>query len=80
MPDGLKSSIKLFADDTSIFSIVENKNDSAKDFTHDVSLLSKWTFQWKMLFKPDPTEAAQEVIFSRKKDDSTDPNIFLICQ
>ena len=55
MPDGLKSSVKLFADDTSIFGIVKNKNDSAKDLTHDLSLISKWAFQWKMLFNLDPT-------------------------
>ena len=41
MANGLKSNVKLFADDTSIFSIVKNKNDSAKDLTHDLSLISK---------------------------------------
>ena len=51
MPDDLRSSVKLFAGDTSIFSIAKNKNGSAKDLTHDLSLISKWTFQWKMLFK-----------------------------
>ena len=41
MPDGLKSNVKLFADNTSIFSIVKNKSDSAKDLSHDLSLISK---------------------------------------
>ena len=36
MPDGLKRNVKLFADDTSIFRIAKNKNDSAKDLTHDL--------------------------------------------
>ena len=67
MLDGLKSNIKLFADDSSIFSIVKNKNYSAKDLIHDLSLISNWAFKWKMLFNPDPTKPAQEVIFSRKK-------------
>ena len=59
-----------------IFSIVKNKNDRAKDLTHDLSLISKWVFKWKMLFKP-----AQEVMFSRRKGDSAHRNIFLmICQ
>ena len=44
MPNGLKNNVKLFADDTSIFSIVKNKNDSAKDITHDLSLISKMSF------------------------------------
>ena len=35
IPGGLKNNVKLFADDTSIFGIVKNKNDSAEDFTYD---------------------------------------------
>ena len=62
MPDSVRSNVKLFADDTSIFRIVKNKDDSVKDLTHDLSLISKWAFKWKMLFNPDPTKHAQEVI------------------
>ena len=36
MPNGLKSNVKLFADNKSIFSIVINKTDGAKDLTHDL--------------------------------------------
>ena len=46
MANGLKSNVKLFADDTSIFSIAKNKNDSARDLTHDLSLISKWASKW----------------------------------
>ena len=35
MPGGLRSNVKLFADDASTFSFVKNKNDSAKHLTHD---------------------------------------------
>ena len=45
MLNGLKSNVKLFADDTSIFRTVESKNDSAKDLTHDLSLILKWAFR-----------------------------------
>ena len=48
-----------------LFSIVKNKNDSAKNLTHDFSLISKWAFKWKRFFNQDPT--AKGVIFSRKK-------------
>ena len=41
MPNGLKSNLKLIADDTSIFSTAKNKNDSAKDLTFGLSLISK---------------------------------------
>ena len=50
-----------------IFTIIKNKNDISKDLVHDLSLISKWTFRWKMLLNLDPTKSAQEVIFSRKK-------------
>ena len=69
MPDGFKSNVKPIVDSTSVSSIVKYKNKSAKDVTHDLSLISKWVSQCKSLFNPDPTKPAQEVIFSRKKGD-----------
>ena len=81
MPDDLKSNVKLFANDTSIFSIVKNQNDNAKDLIHNLSLISKQTFQQKMLFNAYPTKPALEVIFSRRKGESAHPHVFLmICQ
>ena len=35
LPDGLKSNVKLFADDTSLFSVVKNKEESASDLTNN---------------------------------------------
>ena len=67
LPKGLKSNVKLFADDTSLFTIVKDKTESANTLNNDLSLISKWTFNWKMLFNPDPQKPAQEVLFSRKK-------------
>ena len=42
LPDGLKSNVKLFADDTSLFSVVKNKEESASDLTNDLDMISKW--------------------------------------
>ena len=67
LPDGLKSNAKLFADDTSLFSVVKNKEESASDLTNDLDMISKWAYNWKMSFNPDPGKPAQEVLFSRKK-------------
>ena len=61
-----------------LFLAFKNKNERSKDLNHDLSLISKWSFKWKMLFKSDPTKPAQEIIFSRKKNDSDQPNIFLM--
>ena len=43
---------------------------------HDLSLISKWASKWKILFNPDLTKPAQEVIFSRKNMTLAHPNIF----
>ena len=67
LPNGLKKRIKLFADDTSLFSVVHDVSTSASDINNDLTLISNWAFQWKMSFNPDPSKQVQEIIFSRKK-------------
>ena len=44
---------------------------------YDLILISRWAFNWKMLFNPDPSKPAQEVIFSRKKQFQSHPTISL---
>ena len=74
LPNELKSNLKLFADDTSLFTVVEgNKNESATTLNNDLMLISKCAYNWKMLFNPNPSKPAQEILFSRKK---TSPNSF----
>ena len=77
LPNELKSSVKLFADYTSLFTIVKDTNESAGIFNNDLLLISKWAYKWKMLFNPDPTKPAQEVIFSKKQKIQTHPIINL---
>ena len=60
---GIKSPIKFFADDTSLFSTVYDQKISADELNHDLQLISQWAFQWKMSFNPDPTKPAEEIIF-----------------
>ena len=73
---GIKSHIKLFADDTSLFSIVHDPNTSASELNHDLKLISQWAYQWKMSFNPDPTKQAVQVLFSRKTNKIVHPKIF----
>ena len=63
----LKSNVKLFADDTSLFTIVKDKNESANIINNDLFQISKWAYNWKMLFNSCPNKPVQEVLFSRKK-------------
>ena len=50
------SNVKLFADDTSLFSVVHDVNASARELNDDLKNINKWAFHWKMNIKPDPTE------------------------
>ena len=60
-PNELKSNLKLFADDASLFTIVKDKNESPNTLNNDLMLISKWAYNWKMFFNPDPSKSAQEV-------------------
>ena len=62
----IKSKIKFFADDTMLFSIVKNPLNTAVELNHDLDLISKWAFQWKMSFNPEATKQAVEVLFLLK--------------
>ena len=79
LPNELKSNAKLFADDTSLFTIVKDKSESANILNNDLSEISKWAYNWKMLFNPDPSKPAQGsiVVFSRKKKEQIHPGISL---
>ena len=74
LPNDLKSNAKLFADDTSRFTLVKDKNESTSILNKDLLLISKWVYIWKILFNPDPTKPAHEVIFFKKKDNSNSSN------
>ena len=67
LPNEIKSNAKLFADDTSLFTLVKDKNESTSILNNDPLLISKWAYNWKILFNPDPTKPADEVILSKRK-------------
>ena len=59
----------------SLFSVVENVNETTKNLNKDLENINKWAQQWKMSFNPDPTKMAQEVLFSRKKSKVIHPSL-----
>ena len=71
----LSSKAKLFADDTSLFSVTYGITTSANKLNNDLKKISDWAFQWKMSFNPDPCKQAQEVIFSRKLKKLSHPSL-----
>ena len=75
LPNNLQSDAKLFADDTSIFSVVSDKHTSATILNDDLAYIQQWAYQWKMSFNPDESKQAKEVVFSRKLNKPIHPDI-----
>ena len=73
LPDGLSSNAKLFADDTSLFSVAHYINTSAIELNSDLKKINDWAFQWKMTFNTDNRKQAQKIKFSRKLKKVTHP-------
>ena len=46
LTDGISSIVKLFADDTLLFSVVQNKNNSASQLSNDLDEISDWAYTW----------------------------------
>ena len=49
LPENVSCSVKLFADDTSLFSVVKYEHDTGLDLNHDLEKIRMWAWQWKML-------------------------------
>ena len=47
LENGIKSQVRFFADDTSLFSIVQDPNISANELNHDLKLISLWAYNGK---------------------------------
>ena len=65
LPDEITSSCKIFADDTSLFSKIENKSYSNFQLNKDLETIGKWAFQWKMLFNSDPVNKQWKYLFHK---------------
>ena len=74
--DDISSDAKLFADDTSLFTVVYDEIESANQLNRDLKIISEWAYQWKMQFNPDINKQAVQVIFSQKKNKSIHPSLF----
>ena len=61
----VSSDINFFADDTLIFRIVDQNSTEA--LNKDFKKITDWAYQWKMLFNPDITKQAVELVFSNKR-------------
>ena len=65
--ENVSSDTKLFADDTSLFTVVYDEGIPADQLNRDLKVISDWAYQWKMQFNPDKNKQAIQVIFHRKE-------------
>ena len=66
--DNISSEAKLFADDTSPFTVIYDVDIAADQLNRDLEIISNWAHQWKIQFNPDKNKQAVQVIFSQKKE------------
>ena len=75
LADNIESDMRLFADDSSLFTCVKDVNATHDKIVKDLQTVSTWGYQWKMVFNPDITKQAVEVIFSCKDNKPTHPEL-----
>ena len=75
LTNDLKCNVKLFADDTSLFTVVHDTIAAADDMNHDLELIRHWAHDWRMSFNPDPQKQAVELILSKKRIEVDHPEI-----
>ena len=75
LPNGLQSNPIFFADDTSLFSTVQDITTSTVSLNNDLTKISEWALQWNMNFNPDPSKQAEELLFSRKISSKPYPSL-----
>ena len=67
LTNNITSKMRLFAADSSLFTGVEGIEQTHEKLVKDLQTVAIWAHQWKMVFNPDVTKQAIEVIFSVKK-------------
>ena len=72
--DNIHSSIRLFADDTSLYIIVDDPTNAANQLNNDVDKIHSWAKTWLVSFNPAKSES---MIFSRRINKPYHPPVFM---
>ena len=72
--EDIDSTIRLFADDTSLYIIVDEPVHAAHTLNLDLVKISCWAKQWLVTFNPDKSEA---ILFSRKHNKPYQPPVLM---
>ena len=72
--DNIDSEIRLFADDTCLYIIVETPSLAAHNLNHDLESIHAWSMSWLVAFNPVKIES---MVFSRKRNKPIHPTLYL---
>lgn len=70
----LQASVRLFADDTSLYLIIDNPNTAAIVLNNDLRHISSWADDWLVNFNPSKTCT---MLISRKQEPIDHPPLFM---
>lgn len=70
LPSGIRSNIKLFADDATIYLEFKDANQAAEVLNEDLSYIQAWADQWLVKFSPTKTKS---MTISFKRDNTVPP-------
>ena len=66
--------IRLFADDTSLYIVVDTPNNAARQMSTDLEKITIWSNKWLVTFNPAKTES---LLLSRKINKPDHPSLYL---
>ncbi|XP_060607428.1 uncharacterized protein LOC132759634, partial [Ruditapes philippinarum] len=66
----LQSNLNLFADDTSLYLVIENPQTAAQQLQSDIEIIAAWAEKWLVTFNPSKSES---LIVSRKRNSYHQP-------
>ena len=72
--ENINSSIRLFADDTSLYIIVDDPIEAASQLNSDIEKVHEWATKWLVTYNPTKSES---IIFSRKRNKPLHPPIVM---
>ncbi|MCG8113323.1 MAG: reverse transcriptase family protein, partial [Candidatus Thiodiazotropha taylori] len=72
--EDINSSIRLFADDTSLYIIVDDPIQAAEQLNTDLEKVNRWAKQWLVTFNPGKSES---MLFSRKHNKPYHPPVLM---
>ncbi len=75
--DEIQSNIRLFADDTSLYIIVDTPLSSSTRLNQDLDTIHRWSKKWLVNFNPAQTET---MLFSRKMNKPQHPDLYMNAQ